>query len=1008
MFLAGVDDGSVRRLTWWGVSTTRVLGWTDEPDSRVLVSSHYGQSSARDTVVRAVRDDGRAEDIRVGPGRGVAVHPHGARVVSTTGGRAPSDWKRYRGGTAPQLWIDRAGDESWQRLLETDTASLVDPIWIGDTLVFVSDRAARFPDQVDAQADLWALEVLGEAGEPRRLTERTPDQGYVRDASSDGRRIIWHSRGEIWLLDGLDGPPRRVEFELPGAVPAPFPAKSSQALTSVFPDHTGSASLVSWRGATIHLPHRAGPAHSLVADAAIRTREPRFLGATGRAVLISDADGDDRLEVHHLDGSATPEVVPTGPLGRVLHLASDPAGERVATISHDGTVRLITVADGSAQVIANSGEGEALTPVFSPDGRYLAWTQPTFGESQLHQVMLLDTRDSTEPVALTSGKVHDHSPAFTRDGAHLVFLSDRTFDPEYDQHEFGLSFAGSTRPWLIPLEATTAAPFGPSVDGWGFGDPTGTSGSAGDEPPMSPEVDVAGAEERIVPFPVVSGHYRDLRSVQGGVLWVAEAREAGQLGTRRAGVDGDPATDRLEFYSFTERRVTTIADAASKFEVSGDGTRVVIRHKDEVNVQRADRKPDEDDPNTKVTVDLTRLRFDVDPRASWRQMFDENARIMRDHFWREDMDGVDWEAVTQRWRPVVDRLATQDDFVDLIWETVGELNTSHAYVTAPPGTETTSRKLGHLGADLSRTDEGWRIDRILPGDSSEPASRSPLRQAGVGAVEGDLVVAVGGVPVDPQTGPSGLLAGTADKPVELTLRRDGSDRRVAVVPLPSEDVLRYQDWVRSRRQYVVDHSGDRLGYLHIPDMQSYGWAQLHRDLRLATRAEGIIADVRYNRGGHTSQLVMARLTRRIVGWSRARHYQTVSSYPHQAPRGPVVMVTNRHAGSDGDIVNAAAQAYGIGPVVGERTWGGVVGIDGRFDLADGTAITQPRYAFWLQGKDYGVENYGVEPDIEVVHSPSDFYSDADPQLDRAIAEALAQLDRSPAATPPDLPAPKVR
>jgi tricorn protease len=261
--------------------------------------------------------------------------------------------------------------------------------------------------------------------------------------------------------------------------------------------------------------------------------------------------------------------------------------------------------------------------------------------------------------------------------------------------------------------------------------------------------------------------------------------------------------------------------------------------------------------------------------------------------------------------------------------------------------------------------------------------------------------------VDPAFGPATSLIGAADKPIELTLRRDDEDRRVVVVPLPDEEMLRYQDWVSSRRDYVEGSAGGRLGYVHVPDMMGSGWAQLHRDLGHATTRQGLIVDVRYNRGGHTSQLVLARIAKRLIGWVTGRHYQEHGAYPDASPRGPVVLVANEYSGSDGDIINAAGQAVGLGPVVGVRTWGGVVGIDGRFDLVDGTGITQPRYAFWLEGKEWGVENHGVDPDIEVIHTPADFFSEDDPQLDRAIAEALARLEQAPALVAPSLPAPKV-
>ena len=1022
--------GAPRRLTWWGARSTRVLGW-DGPD-RVLVASSAGQPN-RLPVVRSVGLDGSVRTPPWGPASGVAVGEDGTVALVTPGSRPPAQWKRYRGGTAPRLWLGRDDDGSgttWRRLLRAEPAGIVDPMWVDGRLVLVSDRAAVLPgtaEEADRQANLWAFGAgdLADDSEPQQLTDQGPDRGYVRDATTDGRRVVWHSRGRLWLLDGLDADPREVQTSLPGAAATPYSLSPTVQLGPLRPDHGGDASLVSWHGGVHWLAHREGPARALVADDAVRAREPQFLGRTGRAVLVTDADGEDRLEVHDLEGATGPRVVAAGQLGRVLHLVGDPAGERVATISHDGAIRLVDVGGGGGgdgdgvREVARSEEGEALSPSFSPDGRYLLWSQPT-GESELHRLMVLDTRDpAAGPSALTSGTFHDHDPAFTRDGRHVVFLSERTFDPDYDTHEFALSFSGSTRPWLIPLAADQAPPFGPTAQGWRLSGPKeetkarprpGEEDAQGEEtPPDSPDLDAAASEQRVVPFPVPSGRYRDLRVVKDGVVWVREAGEAGELGARRAGVAAEPGTDSVELWSFPKRTVATVVEKVDEVEVSGDGERLVVRHKDSVTVTPADRRPEDDDPAV-VTVDLGRLRREVSPRELWRQMFEENGRIMRDHYWRADMDGVDWDAVLRRWRPVVESLATHDDLVDLLWETVGELNTSHAYVMPAdrPDPQVARRRLGLLGADLSRTDEGWRIERILPGESSEPEARSPLAAAGVGAREGDLVVAVDGAPVDAAFGPSTRLMGAAGKPVELTLRRDGTDRRAVVVPLADEEVLRYQDWVRSRRDYVRERSGGRLGYVHVPDMTSYGWAQLHRDLRHASACEGLVVDVRYNRGGHTSQLVLSRLAAQTVGWAPARHYATAGRYPATSPRGPVVLVANELSGSDGDIVNAAGQAMGLGPVVGVRTWGGVVGIDGRFDLVDGTSITQPRYAFWLQGKDWGVENHGVDPDIEVEHTPGDFFAEDDPQLDRAMTEAFRILQERPAARAPQLPAPRVR
>ncbi|GAB3190658.1 S41 family peptidase [Nesterenkonia suensis] len=1061
VYAATIDTGEVRRLTWWGASKAAIIGWA--PDGRLLVATHAVESVIREQVVHAVSLDGGTERLRYGSAGGLAISTSGAVALTTPPTRPAGHWKRYRGGVAGQLWLGTDGVDGpgtagrWTRLLPDDDAGLLDPMWVEGQLVVSSDRAATFPERTREQANLWILDGVGDGlGDdggtadapdvvPRQLTFQGEETGYVRDATTDGTRITWHSRGEIHILDSLDATPRRLEVTLPGSAPAPLRLKPTQNLDTLVPDQTGDASVVSWRGTTWWLTHREGPASALAAEPGVRTREPVVLGQTGRVAVATDAEGEDALEIHHLDGSSPAQRVLGGELGRVLHLAADPAGERLAVISHDGWLRLVTLRDGASpevREIHRSEHGEMLSPSFSPDGRYLLWSAPTVTESQMHQLMIADTTSAEiTPIPLTDGTFHDSSPAFTDDGKHVAFLSTRTLDPHYDDHEFNLSFAGSVRPWLLPLSAAEPAPFGPRVDGWptsagagaetGAGTSAGTSdgeasaedtaaASAGGSAPRSPDLDTEHADQRLVAFPVPSARYRDLRAAQGGLLWIRQAQETGELGTRRAGVSGEKPADALIRWDLAARKATTLVEKLDSYAVSGDGSRLVVRSGEEVTAVPATRPTEKDDDAARVAVDLTRLRRTVDRPAEWAQMFEETCRLMRQQFWREDMDGVDWDAVVARWRPVVDKVRSHDDLVDVLWETVGELNTSHAYVM-PHQDPDVEHRLGLLGADLEPAgletgESGWRITRILPAESSAPEARSPLRSAGVDARAGDVIIAVDGQPVDPVAGPNTQLAGAADKPVELTLRRpetpeqetEEETRRVVVVPLASEEELRYQDWVRSRREYVKRASSGRLGYVHVPDMTSTGWAQLHRDLRLAADCEGIIVDVRYNRGGHTSQMVLQRLSKQLVAWATARGESGVEPYPSSAPRGPVVLVANRWSGSDGDIVNAAAQAMGLGPVVGERTWGGVIGIDGRYSLVDGTVVTQPKYAFWIAGYGWGVENHGAEPDIEVVHDPSVWFSAEDPQLDRAVAEAFARLEQTPAATPPSLDPPKNR
>ncbi|MEV7685535.1 S41 family peptidase [Streptomyces bungoensis] len=992
--IAPVAGGPAKRLTYWGSWKTQVRGWT--PDGEVLAVSTHGQATLRRTWARAVPlDGGPAAILPYGPVGDVAHGPHTV-LLSAPMGREAAWWKRYRGGTAGKLWIDRGGDGEFTRLHEELDGNLEYPLWAGDRVAFLSDH--------EGTGALYSS--LADGTDLRR---HTPLDGfYARHASSDGTRVVYASAGELWLLDDLQGAePRRLDVRLGGsrADLQPFAVNAARWFGSAAPDHTARGSAVAVRGAVHWVTHRSGPARALAAEPGVRARLPRTFRTEGEewVVWVTDAEGEDALEFAPATGAApgtTPRRLAAGQLGRVLELAMAPDGSRAAVASHDGRLLLVERETGELREVTRSEHGDVSDLAFSPDSGWLAWSHP--GPSPLAQLRIANTTDLTVTEA-TPLRFRDYAPAFTLDGRHLAFLSSRSFDPVYDEHVFDLAFVEGVRPYLITLAATTPSPFGPQRHGRPFGTPDKDETPDSEGTPAT-RIDLDGLADRIVPFPVEAARYTNLRAAKDGVLWLRHPVR-GVLGASRATPDAPDPKTALERYDLVQQRLEHLAVDADRFRVSGDGKRVLLWSDGRLRVVPADRRAsDDEDSDSNIPVDLGRVRQTVDPVAEWRQMFDETGRIMRDNFWRADMGGVDWDGVLDRYRPLLDRLATHDDLVDLLWEVHGELGTSHAYVT-PRGGFGGGERQGLLGADLSRHEDGtWRIDRILPSETSDPDARSPLAAPGVAVRPGDAIVAVAGRPVDPVTGPGPLLVGTAGKPVELTVSPagGGDPRHAVVVPLADEEPLRYHDWVAGRRAHVHEKSGGRLGYLHVPDMQAPGWAQIHRDLRVEVAREGLVVDVRENRGGHTSQLVVEKLARRIVGWDLPRGMQP-ESYPRDAPRGPVVAVANEFSGSDGDIVNAAIRALGIGPVVGTRTWGGVIGIDSRYRLVDGTLITQPKYAFWLEGAGWGVENHGVDPDVEVVQLPQDWAAGRDVQLDEAIRMALEALAATPARTPPELP-----
>ncbi|MDO5737133.1 MAG: PDZ domain-containing protein [Propionibacteriaceae bacterium] len=995
-------DGGRRRLTWVGARRMLVSGWLD--DQHILLASDHADGNRAMTSLFSVSLDGDLTRLPWGPAMAAAVHADGRVVVASPNFQGPERWKRYRGGMAVRLWISDTSRTTWERLLPEQEASLALPSWLGDRLIFTSDLAASLPGSPGEQAQVCSTDASGNV---QQHTHHTFADGYVRDATTDGTKVVYHARGQLFVMDSLDAEPRRIDVRTALGAPEPLVLYPTDHLESVVPDHGGDGSLLEWRGSAWFLTHRSGPARALSDLPGVRIREPQVLGTSGLGIWASDAEGDDCLEIMSLDGDGEPRRIAHGKLGRVLGLAPNTEGTLVAVASHDGIVHVVDVAQESVKKVGRSSEGEATGLVFSPDSRYLVWREAVANEGMLGRLVGYDLTDD-KPFELTRGQFNDYAPSFSHDGKYLYFLSSRTIDPTYDELTFDLSFTNTVRPFVVPARAEDPAPFGPSADGWAISEAEedDAKAAAPGEPKPEPEaivMDMAGFEDRMLPLPVPSGRYASLQVTRNGVSWRRMSAYTGELGSGK--VPGDEAKDSVEFYDVTKRKLSVVVEACDSAHVTGDGKQMVVRNGDEVFVQSAESKP-EPDEDAHITVDLGRLRRSISPRDEWRQMFDENARLMREHYWREDMDGVDWDAVCASYRPLVEELATHDDLIDVLWETVGELNTSHAYVFPPsdgdgPGT-------GWLGAEFGRNDAGEVvITRIMTGESSDPSARSPLRAAGVGAQPGDVVVAVDGRPTAEVPDIGVLLQGAADKVVELSLMRGEAKRRVAVVPIHSEASLHYHEWVASRAAYVAEKSGGRIGYVHVPDMAAHGWAEFHRLIEAASRCDAMIADVRFNGGGHTSELVIERLARKVIGWGFGRHFDKPFTYPTQGLRGPVVFVTNPYAGSDGDIVTGAAQNLDLGPVVGERSWGGVVGIDGRFSLVDGTEVTQPRYshAFDLQG--FGLENHGTDPDIVVPMGPADWESDDDVQLDVAISEALRRLEDKPAAAPPAIPEARV-
>ncbi|MFE1055660.1 S41 family peptidase [Streptomyces rochei] len=1028
--LVPVDGGPGRQLTHWGGLDTRVCGWSP-PDAdgatAILAVASHGEPFSHLTWAYKITPDGDpGRKLPWGPVTDIqAADLDGERrtlLLTGTPPHEPASWKRYRGGATGRLWLHG------ERLLPDLGGHLHSPMFVAGRIAFLSDH--------EGVGNLYS--VARDGSDLRRHTDH--DAFYARHAASDGSRVVYQCAGDLWIVEDLSpgSGPRRLDVRLSGprAGRRTYQVPAAQHVGGVSVDETGRASAVVVRGSLYWLTHRDGPARTLADTPGVRVRLPEMLGAGGRIAYVTDAEGEDAVEIGHLPratGTRALRRLASGELGRVLELVSDPAGERLAIASHDGRLLLLDVPEEDAEVAgalaggreeppdteteAPAGRGGGVTelvrsvngPVrdlaFSPDGSWLTWSHPGIGRS-LRQIRMarIDQRDGEDGgplvVDVTDGRFEDENPVFTRDGRYLAFLSWRGFDPVYDVHTGDLSFPLGCRPYLVPLSSATPSPFALNPEG---------RPAAGGLDPLEDEpgeggavtVEVEGLASRVTPFPVTASKYSALEPVAGGGLVWLRWPISGALGETFANPADPSERPTLEHFNLAKAKKSELVDHLDWFRVSGDGTRLVVLDEGDLRAVPATEVGDGD---STTWIDLRRILHEVDPAAEWRQAYDEAGRLIRAYFWDPGMCGIDWDAVLDQYRPLLERVASPDEFADLLREVLGELGTSHAYVAAArrnEGPPHYQRRQGLLGANFVCRDGQWVVKRILPGDSSDSRARSPL--AGTGIREGAVLTHVDGRPVDPVTGPYPLLAGAGATTVELTFTPaegvPAPSRRVAVVPLVDERPLRYQDWVAKRREVVRELSGGRCGYLHIPDMGGSGWAQFNRDLRMEVSRPALIVDVRGNAGGHISELVIEKLTRTILGWDLTRDAQPVS-YTSNAPRGPVVAVADEATSSDGDMITAAFKLLRLGPVVGQRTWGGVVGMTGRHRLGDDTVITVPMNAAWFDAYGWSVENYGVDPDVEALRTPLDWAEGRYPVLTEAVRLALELLETNPPATPP--------
>jgi tricorn protease len=989
VYVMPAEGGPAKRLTWLGPDTL-VRGWT--PQGQILFVSTHGQPFFRYHRAYTIAPEGSAPQmLALGQVNHLAFGPMTSQGQARVIGRNTADparWKRYRGGTAGHLWVDATGGGSFRRMKEL-VGNITSPMWIGARIYFLSDG--------EGVGNLYSCRPDGT--DQQRHTEHV--DFYARHAQSDGQRIVYQCGAAVWLFDPASGTTRQIEIDTP--------AHRTQAARKFVPaaDHLGGVhahpaghsvaldargqlfTMALWEGAVRQHAADTGAA----GDAATRLRHGQWLADGSTLVAVSDASGEERITVFAGD---VPRTL-AWDVGHVSNLRAAPKGTLVAIANHRNEVWIGDVASGTLTEVDRSDNGRSDDLAWSPDAAWLAYS---FQTSMRHTAIKLFDVVARSSTLVTQPEFRDYSPAFDPAGKYLYFLSLRTFDPVYDSVQFELSFPRAARPYLIALQAGGSPPFEAAPKGLAPEKPGGEAAKANaDAPPL--RIDLPGIARRVAPFPVSENRFGKVVGAAGGkAVWSV----LGIVGAHGRGGHKETAA-RLEVFDFATLRAEPLTEKADSFELAADHSTLVLREGKRLRAISVDRKPEADkEPGNNAPsrksgwLDLERIRLSVEPRREWRQMLREVWRLQRHQFWSADMSGIDWDAMYARYAPLIECAATRADVSDVVWEMQGELGTSHAYEMGGDHRRPPQVALGSLAAEtrFNEADGSFELMHIVSGDTWDGTADSPLNAVGVEAKLGERIVTVGGQRVSRERPPQALLVHQAGTKVELTLASghgaSASTRTVLVTTLTDEVPARYREWVERNRAWVHEQSKGRVGYFHLPDMMAAGFAEFHRYFATECDRDALIVDVRFNRGGHVSQLLLEKVARKRIAYATQRWGQP-TPYPDEAVAGPVVALTNEHAGSDGDIFSHSFKLMGIGPLVGTRTWGGVVGIWPRHKLIDGTETTQPEFAFCFSDVGWGVENYGTDPTIEVDNAPQDAATGTDRQLGVAVATALAQIER---------------
>ena len=974
----------------WGYDN-QVYDWTPDGQSVLFRSLRYSTGLSDSRLFLASTSGGLPVPLAMPESGAGDLSPDGTRVAYSPLFRDFRTWKRYEGGWAQELYVFDRKSHHVERITDHRRADR-DPMWIGNTIYFSSDR--------DGTMNLYAFD-LGTRETAQLTTSDIWDVRWPSDNAST--EIVYELHGELEVYAIAERRSRKVSITVPndGVAMRPARVSASDLIEDFELSPKGARVLFVARGDVFTAPIKNGPTRNLTRSSDAHDKGARWSPDGSQIAFISDATGEEEIYLVAQDGSEAPMQLTDGGGAMRYAPAWSPTGESLAFSDKDGMLYVLDVETKTLTEVADEARGQVRDYTWSPRGGYLAFslTEP----NEFSSIFVWSTVDERLH-RITDMQFHEWNPAWDPAGDYLYYLSDRQFAPQLGSFEWNYLVDRETGIYALALRTDVAHPLPPQSDEVTLNDDESddaeeddvedsTTDSEAAEEPITIEFD--GLARRVARLPVEFDNYSGLSAGTGRVFFTR--------GTASYYGRASDVKPELHTFTFEDRETKTIATDISGYAVSSDREMLLVREGGSFKVYPVGEGEVQE-------VSTEGLMVDRVPAEEWEQIFDEVWRRFRDFFYVDNMHGYDWKDLRERYRPLLAHVAHRADLNYVIGEMVAELSVGHAYISGGDW-DVPSRPDVALPGAVFETDAAsnrYRLAQIFRGHNEEPPYRAPLTEIGVDAREGDYVLAIDGEDLLADDNPYRILRLRADRPVRLTLNDEPSvegARQVTFNPITSERRLRYLDEVVTNRRKVDELSDGRVGYLHIPDMGAEGIQEFIKWFYGQIRKEGLIIDVRGNGGGNVSQMLIERLRRSLLGTRFARTYDTPGTYPSTVFHGHLVCILDEDSASDGDIFPYRFREAGLGPLIGKRSWGGVVGITNHGRLIDGGTVNVPQFGTNAVDGSWVIEGIGVEPDIVVENDPRAVIAGRDPQLVRAVEEVLRMIRDDPRTLPRRPPPP---